>query len=114
MQVAAIIGFTVACYVGGYICDVITSHLILRNHGVFVPEQRLVSLVPGCLIAPSGCILIAFACAHHLHWAAIAVGFGMGKSSRRRDQENRNAANSDARPLLRQFPSAPCTPRTLP
>ena len=81
MQLAAIVGFTAACYLGGYICDVITARLILRNRGVFVPEQRLVSLIPGCLIAPVGCVLIAFGCAQHLHWAVVAVGFGMGKQS---------------------------------
>lgn len=79
MQIAAIIGFVVACYGGGYICDVITARCIVRNRGVFVPEQRLISLSPGCLVAPIGCIIIAFACDKSLHWAVIAVGFGMGK-----------------------------------
>ena len=78
MQIAAIIGFTIACYGGGYICDVITARLIIRNHGIFSPEKRLISLAPGCLIAPAGCILLAFACQNQLHWAALAVGFGMG------------------------------------
>ncbi|KAK7413355.1 hypothetical protein QQX98_007732 [Neonectria punicea] len=77
MQVAAIIGFVVACYGGGYICDVITAKCIVRNGGVFVPEQRLKSLAPGCLVAPIGCIIVAIACDRSLHWAAIAVGFGM-------------------------------------
>ncbi|KAH7024150.1 aldehyde dehydrogenase [Ilyonectria destructans] len=77
MQIAAIIGFVVACYGGGYICDVITARCIVRNRGVFVPEQRLISLSPGCLVAPIGCIIVAFACDKSLHWAVIAVGFGM-------------------------------------
>ncbi|KAJ9136833.1 Aldehyde dehydrogenase [Pleurostoma richardsiae] len=77
MQIAAIIGFAIACYGGGYICDVITARLIIRNRGVFVPEQRLISLLPGCFIAPAGCILLAFSCQNKLHWIAIAFGFGM-------------------------------------
>ncbi|KPM38686.1 hypothetical protein AK830_g7880 [Neonectria ditissima] len=77
MQVAAIIGFVIACYGGGYICDVITAKCIVRNGGVFIPEQRLKSLAPGCLVAPIGCVIVAFACDRSLHWAAIAVGFGM-------------------------------------
>ncbi|KAH7162008.1 aldehyde dehydrogenase [Dactylonectria estremocensis] len=77
MQVAAIIGFVIACYGGGYICDVITARLIVRNGGVFVPEQRLISLAPGCLVAPIGCIIVAIACDRSLSWVAIAVGFGM-------------------------------------
>ncbi|EFX02135.1 aldehyde dehydrogenase [Grosmannia clavigera kw1407] len=77
MQIAALIGFVFACYGGGYISDVITARLIIRNRGTFVPEQRLVSILPGCFIGPAGCILIAFACDRSLHWSAIAVGFGM-------------------------------------
>lgn len=80
MQVAALIGFIIACYLGGYVSDVITTKLILREGGVIYPEQRLLSLIPGSLIPPVGCIIIACACSQHLHWAAIAVGFGMGKS----------------------------------
>ncbi|KAM6504577.1 hypothetical protein FSOLCH5_015319 [Fusarium solani] len=77
MQIAALISFFIACYGGGYICDVVTARLIIKNRGVFIPEQRLISLIPGCLIAPAGCILVAFACDRTLHWAVVAVGFGM-------------------------------------
>ncbi|KAI1450434.1 MFS transporter [Annulohypoxylon stygium] len=77
MEIAAVIGFGIACYGGGYISDVITAHLIVRSRGTFVPEQRLISLVPGSLVSPVGCILLAFACAYQLHWVAIAFGFAM-------------------------------------
>ncbi|KAJ4253434.1 hypothetical protein NW762_010592 [Fusarium torreyae] len=77
MQIAALISFFIACFGGGYVCDAVTARLIIRNRGVFVPEQRLISLIPGCLIAPVGCILVAFACDRTLHWAIVAAGFGM-------------------------------------
>lgn len=82
MQIAALIGFVVACYGGGYVSDEITARMIIRNQGNFVPEQRLISLIPGCIFAPAGCILLALACQNDLHWAVIAVGFGFGELSR--------------------------------
>ncbi|KAL3439839.1 major facilitator superfamily domain-containing protein [Aspergillus insuetus] len=79
MQVAAIIGFLLACYGGGYLSDVINAALVRRASGrhELRPEQRLVSLLPGMAIGPSGCVLLAFACDDKLHWSAVAVGFGM-------------------------------------
>ncbi|TLS29317.1 hypothetical protein PpBr36_00008 [Pyricularia pennisetigena] len=77
MQVAALIGIFIATFLGGYVVDVITQRIIIRHGGVVFPEQRLLTLLPGCLIAPAGCILTAFSCAERLHWAAIAFGFGM-------------------------------------
>jgi hypothetical protein len=79
IQIAALIGFTIACFAGGYITDVITARMIIRHDGQYFPEQRLVSLIPGCFVAPVGCIIIAFACSRQLEWVAIAFGFGMGK-----------------------------------
>ncbi len=78
MQVAAIVGFIIACFAGGYVADAITARMIIR-HGRVFPEQRLVSLVPGSIIAPVGCIVVALACSRQLSWVAIAFGFGMGK-----------------------------------
>ena len=80
MQVAALIGFFIAMFGGGYVADIITVKRIIKEGGISYPEQRLLSLIPGCLISPAGCILVAFACAKHLHWVAIAFGFGMSKS----------------------------------
>lgn len=80
MQIAAIIGFAVACYGGGFATDLITATVIRRQHGDVYPEQRLVALLPAFYIAPAGCLLVAFACSQKLHWVAIAFGFGMCKS----------------------------------
>ncbi|KAJ4286512.1 hypothetical protein N0V90_013212 [Kalmusia sp. IMI 367209] len=77
MQVAAIIAFVIGCFGGGYAADIITAKTIIRQGGVVYPEQRLLALIPGCLISPAGCILIAFSCSEKLHWIAIAFGFGM-------------------------------------
>lgn len=79
MQIAALVGFFVAMVGGGYVADIITVKRIIKEGGVSYPEQRLLALIPGCLISPAGCILVAFACAEQLHWVAIAFGFGMSK-----------------------------------
>ncbi|KAJ5133073.1 Major facilitator superfamily domain general substrate transporter [Penicillium atrosanguineum] len=77
MEIAAIIGFLVACFGGGYLSDKITGYIIRKNRCVTRPEQRLVSLLPGMFIAPAGCIVLAFACQEKLSWVAIAFGFAM-------------------------------------
>ncbi|KAI5241796.1 MFS general substrate transporter [Aureobasidium subglaciale] len=77
MQVAALIGFFFGMIAGGYLGDIITVKQILRAGGHSFPEQRLMALIPGFVIAPAGCILIAFACSEKLHWVSIAFGFGM-------------------------------------
>lgn len=79
MQISALIGLGVGCIAGGYIADIITATVIHKQHGAIYPEQRLVALLPGSMIAPAGCILVAFSCSEKLHWVAIAFGFGMGK-----------------------------------
>ena len=79
MEIAALIGFAIACVAGGYLADVITAEVIRRQGGAVFPEQRLIALIPGCLIAPTGCILVAFSCSEKLHWVAIAFGFGMSE-----------------------------------
>ncbi|KAJ5753290.1 Major facilitator superfamily domain general substrate transporter [Penicillium odoratum] len=77
MEIAAVIGFVVACFGGGYMSDIITAYIVKRRIGEIRPEQRLLSLIPGMFIAPAGCILLAFACQNKLSWVAIAFGFGM-------------------------------------
>jgi MFS family permease len=78
MQIAALIGFILACYGGGVLSDLINSRIARRRGPRQVrAEDRLVSLIPGMAIGPAGCVLLAFACQNHLHWATIAVGFGM-------------------------------------
>ncbi|KAJ5605339.1 hypothetical protein N7510_010493 [Penicillium lagena] len=78
MQIAAMIGFVVACYGGGGLSDVITGYIVRHSSSQKIwPEQRLISLIPGMAFGPAGCILLAFACDNQLHWSAIAVGFGL-------------------------------------
>lgn len=78
MEVAALIGFLLACYGGGMLSDLINDHIVRRRgYGQVRAEDRLLSLIPGMAIGPAGCVLLAFFCQNHLHWAAIAVGFGM-------------------------------------
>ncbi|OJJ65701.1 hypothetical protein ASPBRDRAFT_139532 [Aspergillus brasiliensis CBS 101740] len=78
MQIAALIGFILACFGGGWLSDLINSRMARRRaNGQVRAEDRLLSLIPGMAIGPAGCVLLAFACQNHLHWTAIAVGFGM-------------------------------------
>lgn len=77
MQVSAIIGFVIACLGGGWLSDVVTARRIIKANGMVYAEQRLISLLPGMVIGPAGCILIAFAGSRTLAWPALAVGFGM-------------------------------------
>ncbi|KAJ5787444.1 hypothetical protein N7457_002434 [Penicillium paradoxum] len=78
MQIAAIVGFMLACFGGGFLSDVINRIIVRRSSDQNMwPEQRLVSLVPGMAFGPAGCILVAFACGNQLHWSAIAVGYGL-------------------------------------
>ncbi|KAK5056799.1 hypothetical protein LTR84_012331 [Exophiala bonariae] len=77
IEVAALIGFLVACYGGGYISDTITMRSIRKHEGEYQLEQRLLSLIPGFWIAPVGCIVVAFTCAYKLHWIGISFGFAM-------------------------------------
>lgn len=80
MQIAAIIGFIFAFCGGGILSDYINGVIVRRTASrltIFRAEHRLISIIPGMLIGPAGCILLAFACGHQLHWSAIAVGFGL-------------------------------------
>ncbi|KAH1547842.1 hypothetical protein KXX57_002236 [Aspergillus fumigatus] len=78
MHLAALIGFILACFGGGWLSDLINSRIARRRaDGKVRAEDRLLSLIPGMAIGPVGCVVLAFACQNHLHWTAIAVGFGM-------------------------------------
>lgn len=78
MQIAAIVGFLLACFGGGKLSDIISNFMVRRTSGyIFWPEQRLISLIPGMLFGPAGCILLAFACGNKLPWILIAFGFGL-------------------------------------
>lgn len=78
MHLAALVGFILACFGGGWLSDLINSRIARRRaDGKVRAEDRLLSLIPGMAIGPVGCVVLAFACQNHLHWTAIAVGFGM-------------------------------------
>jgi len=81
IEIAAIIGFILACFGGGYLSDLLTTRLIVRSNGSFFPEQRMWSLLPLGWIAPVGCIIAAVTCANGLSWVGVAFGFGMGEES---------------------------------
>lgn len=58
--------------------DFINGVIVRRSrNGHMLPEDRLITLIPGMAYGPAGCVLLAFACENKLHWAAIAVGFGL-------------------------------------
>jgi hypothetical protein len=83
MQIAALLGFIQACFGGGLLSDLINSRIARQRADKQVrTEDRLLSLISGMAIGPAGCVLLAFACQNHLHWAAIAVGSGMSRLGR--------------------------------
>ncbi|EAU38173.1 predicted protein [Aspergillus terreus NIH2624] len=78
VQIAALIGFLLACCGSGMLSDIITTRIGRRRGlGPVRAEDRLVSLIPGMAVGPAGCVLLAFACQNRMHWTAIATGFGM-------------------------------------
>jgi hypothetical protein len=77
IQVAAIIGFCIALFLGGWLSDVITARQIIQAGGKVTPEQRLVSLIPFVWVTPVACILTGFAASRMWPWAGIAFSFGM-------------------------------------
>ncbi len=77
MQIAAIIGFTVALLLGGWLSDVITAREIIKAGGRVTPEQRLISLIPFVWVTPVACILNGLAASRQWSWVAVAFIFGM-------------------------------------
>lgn len=77
LQIAAIIGFFLATLAGGWLSDVITARQIRRAQGKLVAEQRLVSLIPFCWVAPLACLLSGYGASHGWPWYGIAITFGM-------------------------------------
>lgn len=96
MQIAAVIGFAVGTFGGGWLADVITAKRILEHNGHISPEHRLWALLPGCCIGSIGCIIIAIACSKKLHWSAIAIGFGL-----RKDYDLPSEKSTDVDSLIR-------------
>lgn len=79
MQIAAIIGFVLGTFGGGWLADVVTAKRILKYNGRVSPELRLFALIPAAWVGPLGCIILAVACSRQLHWALIAFAFGLGR-----------------------------------
>ncbi|KAI1840752.1 hypothetical protein JX266_013026 [Neoarthrinium moseri] len=77
IQFAALIGFVMACYGGGFISDLILTRMIKKNGNTIFPEQRLVSLIPGFWVGPAGCIVVAICCSQTLSWVGVAFGYAM-------------------------------------
>lgn len=62
---------------GHFFNDFILHRYVRKHSGLFVPEARLTPIyLSGCFMVP-GLILIGQALGHHLHWAAIVMGWGM-------------------------------------
>lgn len=80
MQIAAIVGFIFATLAGGWLSDVITARQIKRAGGNLVAEQRLISLLPFCWVAPLACLLTGYGASKFWPWYGIAITFGMRES----------------------------------
>jgi MFS family permease len=62
---------------GGYFSDVFTIRLVRRNKGVFEPEMRLWLMLVNVICLPASLILWGVGAAHHVHWFALVVAFGV-------------------------------------
>jgi hypothetical protein len=82
MQFAAIIGFILAMFFGGYMSDVITAREIIKNKGNVITEQRLKSLIPLGWVSPLGCLLTGLAGEKIWPWYSIAITLGMREWNR--------------------------------
>ncbi|EXJ93267.1 hypothetical protein A1O1_01659 [Capronia coronata CBS 617.96] len=71
------VGSIIGAFVGGPICDKSIVWLSGRNKGVFEPEMRLYMALMATIPAVAGILMVGVGLAHELHWAFIAVGFGL-------------------------------------
>jgi len=62
---------------GHYFNDFILHRYVRKHGGVFVPEARLTPIYVSPFFMVPGLIIIGQALGHHLHWAAIVMGWGM-------------------------------------
>jgi hypothetical protein len=81
IYIAPMIGTLFAELWGHWFNDFIATRYIRKHNGVFNPEVRLSGVYVPWLIGISGLILFGQGLQHHLHWVAIAFGWGLNSFS---------------------------------
>lgn len=74
---APIVGAIIGEVFGHFFNDFVARRDVAKHGGIFVPESRLRPVYLSAILLIPGLVLIGQALEHHLHWAAIVMGWGM-------------------------------------
>lgn len=74
---APVVGVALGEVFGHFFNDFIATRYIRKHNGIFIPEARLSPIYLSAIFMVPGLVLIGQALFHHLHWAAIVLGWGM-------------------------------------
>ncbi|KAJ5183366.1 hypothetical protein N7492_000982 [Penicillium capsulatum] len=76
INIAPLIGVVLGFLFGGYLSDKSILWLSKRNNGIYEPEMRLWLAIPIAIPAPATILMFGLGL-HGVHWALLAVGFGL-------------------------------------
>lgn len=62
----------------GRVSDWYSNKRAIARGGAHVPEDRLITMIPGALLTPIGIIIEGVCLYHRTHWAPVAVGITIG------------------------------------
>ncbi|KAK5046468.1 hypothetical protein LTR84_008271 [Exophiala bonariae] len=74
---APVTGVVLGELFGHFFNDFLASRHIRRHKGIFIPEARLFPIYLSTIFMVPGLVLVGQSLFHHLHWAAIIMGWGM-------------------------------------
>ncbi|CAI7603968.1 unnamed protein product [Penicillium pancosmium] len=77
MNVAPFVGALLGFPCGGYLSDKSILWLSKRNGGIYEPEMRLWLALPVAILGPASILMFGLGLAYGIHWALLAVGFGV-------------------------------------
>ncbi|KAJ5085977.1 hypothetical protein N7532_010748 [Penicillium argentinense] len=77
MNVAPFVGAMLGFPFGGYLSDKSILWLSKKNGGIYEPEMRLWLALPMAILGPASILMFGLGLAYGIHWALLAVGFGV-------------------------------------
>ncbi|KAF2106385.1 major facilitator superfamily domain-containing protein [Lophiotrema nucula] len=77
MNIAPFVGAVIGFFVGGYLSDKSIVWLSKRNRGIYEPEMRLWLALIATVLLPAGILMFGLGLVRGVHWAVLAVGFGL-------------------------------------
>ncbi|KAK5787903.1 hypothetical protein VI817_010399 [Penicillium citrinum] len=77
MNVAPFVGAVLGFPCGGYLSDKSILWLSKKNGGIYEPEMRLWLALPVAILGPASILMFGLGLAYGVHWALLAVGFGV-------------------------------------